>query len=234
MWDAVPENLRVLVALAVMAFFSLFVAGLISKYESYMAEKQLVVQRLLRGINQIEGAFNLIPTGSIPQGMGKKFRQEVFARYIAIKQIIATHPGVNQSISQAELRVSQEPAGLSDSTPPQISDKQQLDGYLKGLSAFKEILHNGDLCGKIELNVRGEYVAAIQLLEAEAAYNFFTQQADRLADAGQFGKALSEIRILDGFLQHITVMSNRLMELKRGTKKRFLDYYERQIATRAN
>jgi len=232
MWDTVPENMRTLVVLAGMAFLSLFVAGLIHKYERYIAEKRLIVQRLLRGVSQLEETFELVPAGSIPKGMGTWMRQEVLARYIAVKQVMSNHPGINQSISLAEQLVRQEPAGLSELAPPQLLEREPLDAYLKGLNSFATILHSNDFCGRMPKDQRREYLQSILLLEAESAYNYFIHQGSKLANAGRYGEAITEIRSLDSYLQRVNSPSSRLLELKRKTKEQFLAYCEQQISAR--
>jgi len=219
-----------LVVLAGMAFLSLFVAGLINKYESYMAEKRLVVQRLLRGIAELQPLLDTPPEGGIPQGMGQCMRQEILARYIAIKKVMPNHPGINQSINQSGLLLQQEPAGLTNPIPPSIAERMQLDDYWKKLGQFMHILQSGDLGSGIGREKRAAYQQFILLLKAESASAYFKQSGAQMAEAGDFRGALGAIRALDGYLQSIDLISDRFLELKRENKERFVEYCQQQLS----
>ncbi len=225
-----PENLRVLVVLVGMALLSLFVAGLVSKYESYMARKRSIAMRLLRGASHLESVMELIPKGAVPQGFGRWMRQEILARYLAIKKIMPGHPGINVTIRQSGQLLEQEPPGLTEATPPSVAERAQLDAYWKGLGGALDVLKSHDAGGGLNQEERSRYYQFILLLKAESANAHFTQKGSRLAESGNYAGALAEVRALDVHFQAINLASKRFLELKGKNKTRYVEYFQQQLS----
>ena len=179
--------MNLFITLGGLLILTLMLASLLRRYQERMAEKRLRIQRIIRGVDEIEDLLRQSTGCSLPAEIERVLREDVLARFHLVRKISRRFKGIAALIEGAEQALAQPPGGPRQ----RVQDKYQLQQVIKDLGELMDFLRAGRLLQPLPVEQLRRYVEQVGTRRAECVYRFHMEQAVRLRQAGRLHDALT-------------------------------------------
>lgn len=184
------------IALGGLLLLTLVTASLFKRYQERMAEKRRRIQRLLRGVDQIERLLFQLDSCPLQPEVDKVFREDVVRRFRKVREIHPRYKGIDVAITEAEEALKQPRLNQE----PEIRDAQQLQKVIATLNEVIGFLQQGGLAAPLKASQLSELVELVATRRAEAVYRFHRQQAEGAENEGRPQDAIKHYSNIRSYL----------------------------------
>lgn len=179
------EQTTLFIVVGGLLVLTLVLASIVQRYNDFVEERNLKVQRILNRVTEIEALIYRIPGLPVPVEVEKLLRQDVLARLQVLKQIHPRHKSINQMIQDAQQALGQVKAQPQN---PHL-DALRVEQFSRLAKEIDWLLKERRLLVPMSDDYRAQVMATLGLKRAECLYHYHIKQAEQLEKEQQLHQA---------------------------------------------
>ncbi len=200
MFDAVPSQYNIFVAIGALVFLMLFFVSAAQKYQAYQYQKEVALRRMLRGIQDLEHHVSKVDGAGVPKALMVMIYKEILARYVAMHHIHKKMDNIQRlmAATQQKLQIIESGGETKKSKP---TDRQVLNHYTAGLTGLIHFLHTQGHIAGMNTVQRTRYEHELSSIRAQLVFDFNLEEAKGVANQQLWTDASKYIRGIMSFIQ---------------------------------
>jgi hypothetical protein len=191
------EQYLLFISLGGLLIFTLLMASVVKYYQQQMAEKRLKIQRVLRGVDLVEGLLSRVAGCSFPAELETLLRRDILDRYQQVKKIHRRYGEIDTLLESAEHNLSQ----IVTSRKIEIADMGQLTRITSAYTEAIGYLSEGWMVSPLTQEQVSGLVEMAATRRAEAVRAYHLQQANDLREADDLRGAAEHCYNIKSFLR---------------------------------
>ena len=192
---AIWEQWGVPLAVLALVLATLFMAGVVKRYQAHQALIRARVRRVEVGITLIEDALGALRSVPLSHPLRVMLRGDVLSGYQAIARLYRSYPGIGDRIRAAEQALQGEGAPLATGVGA-IDDAAQLGRVTQSIDALVQLITDGDTVKPVPADVRAIFCRELGERRAEANARFHLTRSRQCSLKGDLQHARAHITTL--------------------------------------
>jgi hypothetical protein len=189
-------QINLFIALGGLLLLTLVTASLFKRYQERMAEKRRRIQRLLRGVDQIERLLFQLESCPLQPEVEMVLREDILRRFRRVREIHPRYKSIDVCITEADEALKQPRLNQE----PEIRDAQHLQKVIASLNEVIGFLQQGRLAEPVKASKLSELVELIATRRAEAVFRFHRRQAEGAVKEGRRHDAIKHYNNIRSYL----------------------------------
>ncbi len=188
-------------AVAGMLAAALLVAGLMTRYQAYLALVRVAVHDLEAGLNRIAGALDTLRSVPLSRELRVALRAEVLARLHKVGSLHRRFPQLGERVVAARRALESEGPTRSNGVGP-IDNERQLHQLIAAIDSLRVLLARETTLQPIPQDVRAIFRRELGDRRAETLARYHLVKARQLEAVGKVSAARTQLTTLLHQLRH--------------------------------